>query len=49
MHAWFIAHGAAVSALAGIGVLCLRAGKWKLAFAPLICAAMIGTVMATGY
>jgi len=33
--------------LAGIG--CIAAGRWKLAFAPLGCAAMVGAVAVAGY
>lgn len=42
MHARIIAQGVEAAALAGAGAWCLRAGKWKLAFVPLVCAGMIG-------
>lgn len=48
MHAWNIAQGVEAAALAGAGAWCLWAGKWKLAFVPLVCAGMIGLVTATG-
>ncbi|VWC53585.1 hypothetical protein BLA13014_08220 [Burkholderia aenigmatica] len=49
MHAWSIAQGVEAAALAGAGAWCSRAGKWKLAFVPLVCAGMIGLVAVTGY
>jgi len=47
MHARSIAQGVEAPALAVAGAWCFRAGKWKLAFVPLVCAGMIGLV--TGY
>jgi hypothetical protein len=38
---------AIVLALAGIG--CISAGRWRLAFAPLAGAAMVGAVAVAGY
>ncbi|MEZ0605711.1 hypothetical protein ACAX43_26615 [Paraburkholderia sp. IW21] len=49
MHALSIIHGVEAVALAGAGIGCLRVGKWKLAFSPLVCAAMVGAVLAAGY
>jgi len=38
----------APSALAAAGIVCIVAGRWKLAFAPLACAAMVGAVALAG-
>lgn len=48
MHIWGVAQGAAAVVLERAGALCLRAGRWKLAFVPTVCACMLGLVAATG-
>ncbi|MGF6440139.1 hypothetical protein [Paraburkholderia youngii] len=42
-------HWIAASALAAAGIACLAAGRWKLAFVPLACAAMVGAVALASY
>jgi hypothetical protein len=49
MHVWTIVHALEAAGLTGIGIVCLRVGKWRLAFAPLVCAATVGLVTAAGY
>lgn len=49
MHGLPMIQSIEVIALLVAGAWAVRAGKWKLAFVPLVCAGMVGVVLAAGY
>jgi hypothetical protein len=41
--------GIEAAALLEVSTWAMRYGKWKVAFVPLVCAGMVGVVLAAGY